>query len=221
MTISLRKLLAAIKNNFVLSYLMGTEAIKLELAHMDQIRAIERLNSYERELQAIRSRFTRTHNAIHIGQGDSSRLHQVVIELRDLFQDLFGRNSYSELIVSTYNEGISNHLASPSLNSVERITNIVSAVVTRVKENPGVLKTVRPEVPLQPDPADPTTQPNGSLAVPETVTLRWLYDHVPHSLWLSVLGMLAAAFALGVTAAIKLAIVQQWLGVACSAGGAG
>ncbi|MFC5571597.1 hypothetical protein ACFPN1_16200 [Lysobacter yangpyeongensis] len=188
---------------------------------MDQIRAIERLNSYEQELQAIRSRFTRTHSAIRIGAGDSSRLHQVVIELRDLFQDLFGRNSYSELVVSTYNEGISNHLASPSLNSVERITNIVSAVVTRVKENPGVLKTAPPEVTQQTDPAAPVTQSNGPLAVPETVTLSWLYDHVPHSLWLSVLGLLAAAFALGATAAIKLPIVQQWLGVACKAGGAG
>lgn len=174
---------------------------------MTSDRALERLEAYKQELEAIHSRFRRTRDGIHIGDGDDGRLHQMVLELRDLFSDLLGQNTYSSMVVSAYNEGISNFLSSPSFNSVERIKGVVSAAMTRIRENPSLL--------VMPDKKEVST-PIEQLKLPERVTLRWLYEHVPYSLWASLVGLLLAAFALGITAAIKLSLVQQWFGVLCS-----
>jgi len=42
---------------------------------------------------------------------------------------------------------------------------------------------------------------NQSLAPPEQVTLAWLYRHVPVSLWVAFVALLAAAFITGVAVA--------------------
>ncbi|MHB8166844.1 MAG: hypothetical protein ACYDDT_08750, partial [Sulfuricella sp.] len=48
------------------------------------------------ELHSIQSRFRRTRDSIHIADGDEGRLQQMVIELRDLFDDLLGKNSQTK-----------------------------------------------------------------------------------------------------------------------------
>lgn len=167
-------------------------------------RAIQRLRDYEQDLEVIASRFTRSRDSLHIGNGDESRFHQIVIELRDLFDDLLGKNSYSNMLVNACNEGRSNFLNSASLNSVKQVKSIVSAAATRIEENPALVKKSEETNPSQ----QVATQ--AALELPERVTLHWLYKNVPYRFWLVLLGLLIAAFGLGVTAALKVSVVQQW-----------
>ncbi len=173
-------------------------------------RTLERLHAYEQELHGIQSRFRRTRDSISIADGDNGRLQQMVIELRDLFDDLLGKNSYSSMVVAAYNEGISNFYNSPSLNSVEKILSVVSAAITRIRENPSILTINSPPQ----EPQEMASQQ--SLQVPDRVTLLWLYEHVPYSFWAWLIGLLIASFVVGATAAMKLTLVQQWFGVFCS-----
>ena len=182
---------------------------------MNQDRAIERLKAYELELREIVSRFTRSSSGLHIGGGDAARLHQIVIELRDLFDDLLGKNSYSSMIVSAFNEGLDNFLHSSSLNSVKQIQSIVSAAITWIVENPNLIKSTEMSNP----PQQVATQI--PLELPERVTLYWLYKNVPYRFWIIFGGSLVAAFAAGTTVALKLAIAQQWFAVSCTATPAG
>ena len=171
---------------------------------MSPDRAIQRLRRYEEELEGIASRFTRSRDSLHIGNGDDSRFHQIVIELRDLFDDLLGKNSYSSMLVNAFNEGRANFLRTPSLNSVRQVNSIVSAAATRFEENPNLVKKSEIENPSQ----QIATQ--APLQLPERVTLHWLYKNVPYRFWLALAGLLAVAFGLGVSAALKLSVVRQW-----------
>lgn len=49
------------------------------------------LREYEIELDEILSRFTHTRDAIHIASEDGSRFEQIVVELCDFYDDVFGR----------------------------------------------------------------------------------------------------------------------------------
>jgi hypothetical protein len=176
---------------------------------MSPDRAIERLKAYEQELAAIASRFTRSRDSLHMGPGDDSRLHQTVIELRDLFDDLLGQNSYTGMIVNAYNEGVNNFLRTPSLNSVKQVKSIVSSAITRIEENPGLIKQSEETNPPQ------SVATQTALELPERVTLHWLYKNVPYRFWLGIGSLLIAAFVLGASAALKLPLIQQWFGLAC------
>ena len=94
------------------------------------------LGKYHARLTDILSRFTRNHNSINIGEGDDPLFRQYVQELIDLFNDFLGTNTYSSRIAGEFNEGISNYLGSPSYKSVENITSVVSAALTRFTRNP-------------------------------------------------------------------------------------
>jgi hypothetical protein len=172
-------------------------------------RAVQRLREYEAEVQNIASRFTRSRDSLHIVNDDDARLHQIVIELRDLFDDLLGTNSYSSMIVKAYNEGRNNFLQTPSLNSVRQVKSIVAAATTRIEENPDVVQKSEQSNP----PQQVATQ--SALLLPERVTLHWLYNNVPYQLWLILGSLLVASFALGTASALKLPLIQQWLGVVC------
>ena len=178
---------------------------------MSHTRVIERLRNYEAELQGIASRFTHSNDSLYIGSGDDSRLHQMVIELRDLFADSLGTNNYGALIIGAYQDGLANFLNTPSLNSVRRIKDIVAAAATRIEENPTMVKEQG-----KVSSAQSVEQPQ-PLALPEKVTLKWLWTHVPFSAWLLLVTLLASSFFFGVTAALKLPLLQQWYGVLCSA----
>lgn len=55
------------------------------------------------------------------------------------------------------------------------------------------------------------------LEAPNTVTLHWLYQHVPYSLWSMLISALVAAFLAGITAT-RLPILQDWFTVHPSQG---
>ncbi len=171
---------------------------------MTREEALQRLSQYEAELRAILGRFVHKPGSISIAKDDQSRLEPLVIELRDLFTDFLGPNSYSTMVVNAYNEGVANFYSRPSYNSVERLIGIVSAASVRIKNNPDLPKQTLAEVATEPKPKE--------LEVPDKVTLQWLTNHVPVSLWLMVAGMLAASFMLGISAA-KLSIVQEWFNI--------
>ncbi len=173
---------------------------------METQKALDTLRQYERELEGILGRFSRTRDGIHIVLEDSPRFEQIVVELRDLYDDALGKNSYSSMTVSAFNEGVSNFTGSPSLNSVQRVKGIVSSVITRLERNPDLLTKGDVQSPS----ATATQEP---LAIPEKITLRWIFNHVPYTYWVAFIGLLFAAFSLGVTAAAKLSIVQEWVGI--------
>ena len=97
------------------------------------------LKRYEADLADILSRFTRTRDSIHIGEGDDPLFRQYVRELIDLFNDVLGQNNYSRQIAAEFNDGVSNFVGSPSFKSVENILSIVRAASTRFSRNPGLL----------------------------------------------------------------------------------
>ena len=173
---------------------------------METQEALDILRQYENELEGILGRFSRTRDGIHIARQDSSRFEQMVVELRDFYDDALGKNSYSSMTVSAFNEGVSNFTGSPSFNSVQRVKGIVSSVITRLERVPDLLT----KADVQSASATATQEP---LAIPERVTLRWLFNHVPYSYWVAFIGLLFAAFSLGVAATAKLSIVQEWVGI--------
>jgi hypothetical protein len=170
---------------------------------MEAATLVEHLDRYVAELREILSRFKKGDNFIHIADADQPRLQQLVLELRDLFDDAIGRNTYSEMLVDAFNEGVSNIYSSSSYASVERLISITSAARTRAVNNPSFL-----QVPVTPQPTA-----KASLELPDKVTLKWLFNHVPYRFWLALVGIAAASFIAGVTAASRLPVVQQWFGI--------
>lgn len=109
---------------------------------------MEILEGYKRELEGILSRFKKTSNRIYIQDGDDSRYREIVLELRDLFSDEFVDGSnYVQLLVSYFNDSISNWLHSPSYRGVDNVRGIVTAAIARVKRNPLSIKSVALEAP--------------------------------------------------------------------------
>lgn len=111
--------------------------------HADQI--IADLKRYEIELSGILSRFTRSHDGIHIGRDDDPIFRQYVRELIDLFDDVPGQSSYSSQIAGEFNDGVSNFTSSPSYRSVVNILSVVRAALTRFTRNPELLMRKKAE----------------------------------------------------------------------------
>lgn len=112
---------------------------------MDGETIIAELRRYEGDLAGILSRFTRSHDGIHIGRGDDPLFRQYVRELVDLFNDVLGSNAYSAQIVGEFNEGVSNFIGSPSYKSVENILSVVRASLTRLTRNPDLMARKKAE----------------------------------------------------------------------------
>lgn len=173
---------------------------------METQEVLDTLRQYERELEGILDRFSRTRDGMHIAHEDSPRFEQIVVELRDLYDDALGKNSYSSMTVSAFNEGVSNFTGSASFNSVQRVKGIVSSVITRLERNPGLMTKGDVKSPSAIAAQEP-------LAIPEKITLRWLFNHVPYTYWVAFIGLLFAAFSLGVAAIARLSIAQEWVGI--------
>lgn len=108
---------------------------------MDADQALGLLVEYESQLAAILSRFTKDREGIHIKREDDARTRQIVLELRDLFNDEFvdGRSHSSQLVHAANNaEGWTGAL---SYAGVESIRGVVSAALARVRRNPGAIKS--------------------------------------------------------------------------------
>ena len=111
--------------------------------HPDQI--VADLKKYESELAGILSRFTQSHDGIHIGRHDDPIFRQYVQELIDLFNDVLGQRNYSSQVAEEFNDGISNFIGSPSYKSVENILSVVRAALTRFARNPELLMRKKAE----------------------------------------------------------------------------
>lgn len=98
------------------------------------------LRDYENELGEILGRFRRSQDRCVIHPDDDPRFRRLVIELRDLLNDVLGQNNYSVIIANHFAEGISNFTGSPSYKSVENILGVVKSVITRIDRNPDILK---------------------------------------------------------------------------------
>jgi hypothetical protein len=110
---------------------------------MQQGEMISRLETYIGDLEKILSRFRKTRDSIHIDPEDEPRFRQIVLELRDLFDDEFvdGRR-HSQLLIAYFNDSISNWLNSPSHHGVENVRGVVVSALARVHRNPLALKAV-------------------------------------------------------------------------------
>jgi len=71
----------------------------------------------ESELTQILGRFTNSRDSIDIERRDDPKFRQIMRELVDLFNDIFGPNSYSYQIAHEFEEGVSNYLGRPSTRS--------------------------------------------------------------------------------------------------------
>ena len=169
---------------------------------------LQRVESYIGELKGILSRFVKGQNSLLVAHGDEPRVQQIALELRDLFHDALGSNDYSKMVIDAYNHGVANFYDSPSYSSIEKLISIASAGKTRIENNPGLLAQSQTKPETTPTPAP--------LSAPEKVTLKWLFAHVPYTLWLWLGGLALGSFALGAAAVYKLQFVQQWLGVNCT-----
>lgn len=168
---------------------------------------LERLEAYLTQLREILSRFQRSRDSLHIQHGDQAKLQQLVVELRDLFNDALGNNDYGAMVVDAFNNGTSNYFGTSSYASVEQVISISSAAQTRVVGNPGLLAK-----PVQSVSASVAPLP---LAAPQKVTLSWLFNNVPYRFWLAAAGIIVACFVAGASATAKLSILQQWFGLVC------
>ena len=151
---------------------------------------IKILSDYETELVGMLSRFSHSRDAIHIQLDDDARLRQLTIELTDFLNDTLGRNSYTGMILSYYNEGVSR--GSASYASVESMKGVISSVITRLRRNPNILS--------KKSASGSPKKRDVSLGYPERVTIGWLVRYVPVKYWISFLGQLVAAFLLGIQA---------------------
>ncbi len=159
---------------------------------------IKTLIDYETELTDILSRFSRSNNGIYIQLDDDARLRQLAIELKDFLNDTLGNNSYSSMIANYYNEGVSR--GSASYASVESIKGVASSVITRLKRNPKLLSK-KPT-------ASSSNKTDYSLGFPNRVTIGWLVQYVPVKYWIAFLGLLVAAFILGIQAG-RISLVRE------------
>jgi predicted nucleotide-binding protein len=104
---------------------------------VDTDQVIKEIKRYEAEIKGILSRFSNTSDGLDISGNDDLRLQQNVLELRDLFNDILGENSYSGQIIKYYNEIMLT--GSPSYRSVENILATVRAALTRLNRNPELI----------------------------------------------------------------------------------
>jgi hypothetical protein len=103
---------------------------------MQQHEMISVLERYKGELEGILSRFSKTHEGIHIDQNDDARFRELALELRDLFDDDFVNGQrHSRPLLAYFNDSISNYIGSPSYQGVESVKGVVafSAIRCRLK----------------------------------------------------------------------------------------
>lgn len=154
----------------------------------------QKLEQYQLEFIEIQRGFIEFGGIPSIRYGDDSRYFTLIITILDLLRDTFGENHYEPIIKKLHNDCITDEtLQSPTLQSIEAIISVIKAIITRIKNNPEIC--AKKEATTNPEPIKPKLQP------PEKVTLKWLWEHVPYTLWGLLIGLLISAFTLGVTVA--------------------
>lgn len=112
---------------------------------MDNEIFIKTIREYKANLEKILSRFKRGYDSITIHSEDDPIYRRMVIEIVDLFNDAIGSNQYSSMIVSHFNDGITNFFRSPSYKSVENIIGVLGAAITRFERQPDILEKKKTE----------------------------------------------------------------------------
>jgi hypothetical protein len=108
---------------------------------MRQDEMIEILEGYRSELQGILSRFKRTRDGVYIELEDHGRFTELVLELRDLFNDAFVEgHRHANPLITAYNDSVSNFSGSPSYRGVEDVKGVVASALVRIQRNPAALK---------------------------------------------------------------------------------
>jgi hypothetical protein len=108
---------------------------------MQQDEAVTILEKYQAELEGILSRFSKDREGVHIASDDDGRFRQLVLELRDFFDDHFANGRrYSKQVIAYFNESIQNWLHSPSFRGVENVKSVVVAAIASLRRNPLSLK---------------------------------------------------------------------------------
>jgi hypothetical protein len=119
---------------------------------MNKDQIVETLQNYADELQGILSRFKHTSDGIHIQSEDNYRMRQISSELYDLISDhIPNSDRYARMIVSHYNDGISNWLQTSSYKSVEDIKGLVLSLKTRIERNPALFENEQGQISLSND----------------------------------------------------------------------
>jgi hypothetical protein len=81
---------------------------------MTRDEVIGALESYESELAAILSRFSKSREGIHINATDHPRFKEIVIQVRDLMVDEFVESErHTQPLISYFNDAISTYTGSP------------------------------------------------------------------------------------------------------------
>ena len=171
---------------------------------MTQVEFIAHLESYRTDLEGILSRFVHKQSDISIANNDQSKFYQLILEIQALFRDNLPATNYDKLIVKEYNIGVENFLESSSYDSVQKCIGILKAVKTRVANTPELFSKLNIQT---------TSAESGQsrLQPPEKVTLRWLYNHVPSSFWIWLVGIFFAVFVAGVGLG-RLKFIQELFG---------
>ena len=108
---------------------------------MRQDEMIEILERYRSELESILSRFKSTRDGLNIELKDHGRFRELVLELRDLFNDAFvDGHRHSNPLIAAYDDSVSNFSRSPSYRGVEDVKGVVASALVRVQRNPEALK---------------------------------------------------------------------------------
>ena len=114
---------------------------------MNKEQIIETLQNYADELSEILSRFEQTSDAISIQSDDNYRMRQITTELYDLIIDhIPNSDRYANMVVSHYNDGVSNWLRSSSYKSVEDIRGLVLSLKTRIERNPKLFENEQGQI---------------------------------------------------------------------------
>lgn len=113
---------------------------------MNQRELIEILAGYDKELEEILKRFTKTREGWHIESGDDSRFNQIVLEVKDILHDhIIDGDRHSDQLSVYANYSIFNWLDSPSYAGIEKVKGLIASVLARVTRNPMALVTIAQE----------------------------------------------------------------------------
>ena len=107
---------------------------------METEEIIKILEGYKSDFENYLSRYSRDSGGLHINSNDDPKYRQQVFEIRDFINDCLGDNSYSRQIIEYFAWGQQNFTGSPSYKSIENITGVLGAVITRLNRNPDILK---------------------------------------------------------------------------------
>ena len=106
---------------------------------------IDALGRYESDITTILARFIKSPGSININPADHHRFKEIVLQLRDLFDDEFvDGQRHTQPLISYFNDSISNFTGSPSYRGVENVKGVVTAALTRARRNPQALKQSAP-----------------------------------------------------------------------------